>query len=94
MLSNHNTRSRHVWYTVAGRSFQADPHPAPQDGALDWGDFFFNLISMCIMYAHFNKATAAGEGTAAVLFSMSIAAVDVVLLAVRWLWYDHFSTHR
>ena len=48
---------------------------------------------MCIMYAHFNKATAAGEGTAAVLFSMSIAAVDVVLLAVRWLWYEHFFTH-
>ena len=78
----------------AGHSFQADPHLAPQACALNWGDFFFNLVSMCIMYAHFNEATGASEGTAAVVFSMSIAAVDVVLLAVRWLWYEHFLTHR
>ena len=82
-----------VCYTVAGRSFQADNHLAPPDCALDWGDFFFNLVSMCIMYAHFNKATAAGEGTVAVVLSISIAAVDVILLAVRWLWYEHFLMH-
>ena len=92
--SKHNKKACQACHTIAGHSFQADPHLAPQDCALDWGDFFFNLVSMCIMYAHFNKATASGEGSTAVVFSMSIAAVDVVLLAVRWLWYEHFFMHR
>lgn len=70
--------------------FQTDPHPAAQDSDLDWGDFFFNLVSMCIVYAHFSEAAVAGESNAAVIFSMGIAAVDIVLLALRWLWYEHF----
>lgn len=48
---------------------------------------------MCIMCAHFSEAAAAGEATTAVVFSMTVAAVDCMLLAVRWLWYDHFLTH-
>ena len=83
-----------IFRTLAGRTFQADPHLPPPDSALDWGDFFFNLVSMCIMYAHFSEAIVASEGSAAVIFSMSIAAVDVILLAARWLWYEHFFTHR
>lgn len=36
------------------------PRPtSPAD--LDWGDFFFNLISMCIVYAYFSEAAVAGE---------------------------------
>jgi len=73
--------------------FQTDSHPAAQDSDLDWGDFFFNLVSMCIVYAHFSEAAVAGESNAAVIFSMGIAAVDIVLLALRWLWYDHFVSH-
>ncbi|KAL0023379.1 hypothetical protein WJX79_000175 [Trebouxia sp. C0005] len=73
--------------------FQTDPHPAAQDSDLDWGDFFFNLVSMCIVYAHFSEAAVAGESNAAVIFSMGIAAVDIVLLALRWLWYEHFVSH-
>ena len=72
------------------RTFQADHHLAPQDSDLDWGDFFFNLVSMCIVYVHFSEAAVAGESNAAVMFSMAIAAVDILLLALRWLWYDHF----
>ncbi|KAL3144765.1 hypothetical protein ABBQ38_001880 [Trebouxia sp. C0009 RCD-2024] len=83
---------------TAGQTFQAEPHLAPPHSALDWGDFFFNLVSMCIVYAHFSEAAVAGEGegegNTAVIFSMAIAAVDIVLLAVRWLWYQHFMTHR
>ena len=73
--------------------FQTDPHPTAQDSDLDWGDFFFNLVSMCIVYAHFSEAAVAGESNAAVIFSMGIAAVDIVLLALRWLCYDHFVSH-
>ena len=73
--------------------FQTDPHPAAQDSDLDWGDFFFNLVSVCIVYAHFSEAAVAGESNTAVVFSMGIAAVDIVLLALRWLWYDHFLSY-
>lgn len=64
------------------------PHPpkltAPD---LDWGDFFFNLVSMCIVYAYFSEAAVAGESQAAIVVSMCIAAVDILLLALRWLWW-------
>lgn len=72
---------------------QTDPNPVAQDCDLDWGDFFFNLVSMCIVYAHFSEAAVAGESNAAVIFSMGIAAVDIVLLALRWLWYEHFVSY-
>ncbi len=73
--------------------FQTDPHPTQGETDLDWGDFFFNLVSMCIVYVHFSEAAVAGESNAAVIFSMSIAAVDIVLLALRWLWYEHFMSY-
>jgi len=58
----------------------------PPCADLDWGDFFFNLISMCIVYAYFSEAAVAGESQAAIVVSMCIAAIDIVLLALRWLW--------
>lgn len=61
---------------------------------LDWGDFFFNLISMCIVYAHFSDVAIAGEGHRAVLFSMVIAGVDIMLLLLRWLWRESFVPYR
>ncbi|DBA75798.1 hypothetical protein WJX77_002902 [Trebouxia sp. C0004] len=73
--------------------FQTDTQPTAQDSDLDWGDFFFNLVSMCIVYAHFSEAAVAGESNAAVIFSMGIAVVDIVLLALRWLWYDQFVSY-
>ena len=68
--------------------------PSRQDADLDWGDFFFNLISMCIVYAHFSEAGVGGETNAAVLFSMAIAGVDIVLLLLRWLWHERFVSYR
>ena len=48
---------------------------------------------MCIVYAHFSEAAVAGESNAAVMFSMLIAAVDIVLLAMRWLWCEQFAVY-
>jgi hypothetical protein len=53
---------------------------------LNWSDFMFNMISMCIVYAYFSRASGHGEGTAAVVLCMSVAGADVLLLLVRWLW--------
>lgn len=64
-----------------------------QDSDLDWGDFFFNLISMCIVYAHFSDAAVAGKSHAAVIFSMAIAGVDIMLLMLRWLWRERFVSY-
>ena len=75
------------------RTFQADSHAPLQESDLDWGDFFFNLVSMCIVYAHFSEAAGTGESNTAVMFSMVIATVDVILLALRWLWYEHFAEY-
>lgn len=41
---------------------------------------------MCIVYAYFSEAAVAGESQAAIVVSMCIAAIDIVLLALRWLW--------
>jgi hypothetical protein len=60
--------------------------PSSPAADLDWGDFFFNLISMCIVYAYFSEAAVAGESQAAIVVSMAIAAIDILLLALRWLW--------
>ena len=53
---------------------------------LTWSDFMFNLISMCIVYAYFSKATAQKESVAAVMLVTSVAGTDMILLASRWLW--------
>ncbi|GAB4823699.1 hypothetical protein N2152v2_010745 [Parachlorella kessleri] len=70
-----------------------DPYLSSYDSDLDWGDFFFNLISMCIVYAYFSEAAVAGESQAAIVVSMCIAAIDIVLLALRWLWYEQYITY-
>lgn len=70
---------------TAGEDSYISPHPG-SDADLDWGDFFFNLVSMCIVYAYFSDAAVGGENRAAVGVSMAIAAVDILLLALRWLW--------
>jgi hypothetical protein len=62
------------------------PAPPPDSDLGDFGDFFFNLVSMCIVYAYFSEAAVAGESQAAIAVSMCIAAVDIALLALRWLW--------
>lgn len=53
---------------------------------LHWPDFVFNLVSMCIVYVYFSKATDRRENVAAVLLCLVVAAFDVVLLLMRWLW--------
>jgi hypothetical protein len=58
------------------------------DTELDWSDFFFNLVSMCIVYAYFSEAATANENQLAVFLSMGIACVDILLLALRWLFYE------
>lgn len=63
--------------------------PPTSDAELDWSDFFFNLVSMCIVYAYFSEAATASENQLAVLLSMGIACVDIILLALRWLFYEH-----
>ena len=57
---------------------------------LDWSDFLFNLISMCIVYAYFSKAAASSESITAVLLCMAVASFDILLLVMRWLWYVQF----
>lgn len=76
------------------RTFQTAAYPSRQDADLDWGDFFFNLISMCIVYAHFSEAAVGSETNAAVMFSIAIAGVDIVLLLLRWLWHERFVSYR
>ena len=73
---------------VAGAAAAAAAGSAalPGDADLDWGDFFVNLVSMCIVYAYFSEAAVAGESQAAIVVSMAIAGVDIALLALRWLW--------
>lgn len=53
---------------------------------LNWSDFMFNLISMCIVYAYFSKAAGPHESITAVLLCMAVAAFDILLLLLRWLW--------
>ncbi len=60
---------------------------------LDWGDFFFNLVSMAIVYVYFSKAAVAGESLVAILLCMGVAAFDIVLLAMRWLWFEQYINY-
>eukprot|EP00887_Chlorella_sp_A99_P000529 scaffold17.g529.t1 len=79
--------------TLGGCGDPLDPYAlSSSDSDLDWGDFFFNLISMCIVYAYFSEAAVGGESQAAIVVSMCIAAIDIVLLALRWLWYEQYIT--
>lgn len=75
---------------VKGHPCDVDPLAGGPDADLDWGDFFFNLVSMCIVYVYFSKAAVAGESLAAVLLCMGVAAFDIALLAMRWLWWEQY----
>eukprot|EP00884_Botryococcus_braunii_P007477 jgi/Botrbrau1/16730/Bobra.0301s0002.2 len=68
-------------------AFEMETHMT-SDTELDWSDFFFNLVSMCIVYAYFSEAATANENQLAVFLSMGIACVDILLLALRWLFYE------
>eukprot|EP00803_Ostreobium_quekettii_P002073 evm.model.scf_1461EXC.1 EVM.evm.TU.scf_1461EXC.1 scf_1461EXC:11343-17643(-) len=71
--------------------FEVDHYGSPQDLDLDWGDFFFNLVSMCIVYVYFTKAAKEnGETPIAILLCMGVAAFDIVLLLLRWLWFEQY----
>jgi hypothetical protein len=70
-----------------------DPFGVPPDMDLDWGDFFFNLVSMCIVYVYFSKAAVAGESLVAILLCMGVAAFDVILLVMRWLWFEQYINY-
>eukprot|EP00878_Enallax_costatus_P017333 GHUV01018204.1.p1 GENE.GHUV01018204.1~~GHUV01018204.1.p1 ORF type:complete len:568 (+),score=175.64 GHUV01018204.1:651-2354(+) len=60
---------------------------------LDWSDFFFNLVSMAIVYMYFNKAAVAEESLIAVLLCLGVAAFDIVLLGLRWLWFEQYLNY-
>ena len=58
---------------------------------MDWGDFFFNLVNMCIVYVYFTKAAKENAETPiAILLCMGVAAFDIVLLLMRWLWFEQY----
>jgi hypothetical protein len=62
-----------------------DCHPSePLD--LNWADFIFNLISMSIVYMYFSKANNQRESLAAVLLCTAVAAFDIAVLLMQWLW--------
>lgn len=63
------------------------------DSDLDWSDFFFNLVSMVIVYVYFSKTTAAGESMVAIMLCMGVAGLDILLMALRWLWFDHYIAY-
>lgn len=76
------------------QAFDLDTAGLPSEAAdLDWGDFFFNLVSMCIVYVYFSKAAVAGESVVAILLCMGVAAFDIVLLVMRWLWFEHYINY-
>ncbi|GMH44980.1 hypothetical protein BSKO_12937 [Bryopsis sp. KO-2023] len=70
-------------------AFEIDQYGS-QDSDLDWGDFFFNLVSMIIVYVYFSKVAVKGETLIAILLCMGVAALDVILLLMRWLWFEQY----
>lgn len=78
---------------VKGGSYELDGAGGTSDSDLDWSDFFFNLISMVIVYVYFSKSAAAGESMVAILLCMGVAGLDILLMALRWLWFDHYIAY-
>lgn len=78
---------------VKGDSCEADGFGGSPDADLDWSDFFFNLVSMVIVYVYFSKTTAAGESMVAIMLCMGVAGLDILLMALRWLWFDHYVAY-
>jgi hypothetical protein len=48
---------------------------------------------MCIVYVYFSKAAVAGESLVAILLCMGVAAFDVILLVMRWLWFEQYINY-
>lgn len=78
---------------VKGPPYAADSLGPSSDLDLDWSDFFFNLVSMAIVYVYFSKAAVAEESLIAILLCMGVAAFDIVLLAMRWLWFEQYLNY-
>jgi hypothetical protein len=78
---------------VKGGSYESCGAGGSSDSDLDWSDFFFNLISMVIVYVYFSKSAAAGESMVAILLCMGVAGLDILLMALRWLWFDHYIAY-
>lgn len=78
---------------VKGNALESDGFCGAPDSDLDWSDFFFNLVSMVIVYVYFSKTAAAGESMVAILLCMGVAGLDILLMAMRWLWFDHYITY-
>lgn len=78
---------------VKSQPYSTDSLSTSPDLDLDWSDFFFNLVSMAIVYVYFSKAAVAGESLIAILLCMGVAAFDIVLLAMRWLWFEQYLNY-
>ena len=78
---------------VKSHPYDADSFGGSPDLDLDWSDFFFNLVSMAIVYVYFSKAAVAGESLVAILLCMGVAAFDIVLLVMRWLWFEQYVNY-
>jgi hypothetical protein len=78
---------------VKGSGYESDCFGGSLDSDLDWGDFFFNLVSMVIVYVYFSKTAAAGESMVAIMLCMGVAGLDILVMAMRWLWYDQYIAY-
>jgi hypothetical protein len=78
---------------VKGSSYESDGAGGSMDSDLDWSDFFFNVISMVIVYVYFSKSAAAGESMVAILLCVGVAGLDILLMALRCLWFDHYIAY-
>lgn len=78
---------------VKGGGYESDGFSSSPDNDLDWSDFFFNLVSMVIVYVYFSRTAAAGESMVAILLCMGVAGLDILLMALRWLWFDHYVAY-
>ncbi|KAF6257539.1 hypothetical protein COO60DRAFT_1523258 [Scenedesmus sp. NREL 46B-D3] len=87
------THKRFESVIVKSHPCDADSFGGSPDLDLDWSDFFFNLVSMAIVYVYFSKAAVAGESLVAILLCMGVAAFDIVLLVMRWLWFEQYINY-
>lgn len=87
------THKRFESVIVKSHPYDADSFGGSPDLDLDWSDFFFNLVSMAIVYVYFSKAAVAGESLVAILLCMGVAAFDIVLLVMRWLWFEQYVNY-
>lgn len=78
---------------VKGSGYESDGFGGSPDSDLDWSDFFFNLVSMIIVYVYFSKTAAAGESMVAIMLCMGVAGLDILVMALRWLWYDQYMEY-